>query len=180
MSISNFILKKLGWTHHVDIEIPPKAVICIAPHTSNYDFIFGQLFAKANNIKASFFIKDTWFFFPMNLFFKALGGIPVNRSKKTSMTSRIAEAIKKEDKALLAITPEGTRQANPEWKKGFYYIALEAGIPILLAHIDFKKKEMAITKQIMPTGDIDKELKEIKAHYQAISGKHPERFETGL
>ncbi|MBQ8055827.1 MAG: 1-acyl-sn-glycerol-3-phosphate acyltransferase, partial [Paludibacteraceae bacterium] len=134
MSISNFILKKLGWTHHVDIEIPPKAVICIAPHTSNYDFIFGQLFAKANNIKASFFIKDTWFFFPMNLFFKALGGIPVNRSKKTSMTSRIAEAIKKEDKALLAITPEGTRQANPEWKKGFYYIALEAGIPILLAH----------------------------------------------
>ena len=64
----------------------------------------------------------------------------------------------------------------------FYYFphVLEAGIPILLAHIDFKKKEMAITKQVMPTGDIDKELKEIKAHYQAISGKHPERFETVL
>lgn len=64
-------------------------------------------------------MKKEWFFFPLGIFFKAIGGIPVNRDKRTSMVDQMAERFANSPQFHLAITPEGTRKANPEWKKGF-------------------------------------------------------------
>jgi 1-acyl-sn-glycerol-3-phosphate acyltransferase len=88
--------------------------------------------------------------------------------------------VAKESKVFhLAITPEGTRKANPDWKRGFYYIAKGAGIPILLAGIDFSTKTITIGKEIIPSGDIEKDMREIKLYFKDFKGKHPERFTIG-
>lgn len=98
------------------------------------------------------------------------------RDKKTSMTERLIQTAKESKVFRLCITPEGTRSYNPEWKRGFYHIAYGAGIPILLYGIDFEKKEIVCTKMIVPSGDIEKDLQEIKAYYKDFRGKHPENF----
>ena len=79
----------------------------------------------------------------------------------------------------LAITPEGTRKANPNWKKGFYYISLKAQVPIVLIGIDYEKKTISATKAIMPSGDINKDMREIKLYYKDFKGKHPENSALG-
>ena len=79
----------------------------------------------------------------------------------------------------LAITPEGTRKANPNWKKGFYHIAIGANIPIMLIGIDYSKKCITATKMFYPTGDINKDMNEIKLYFKDFKGKNPENFSIG-
>ena len=88
-------------------------------------------------------------------------------------------ALIKYKKFNLAITPEGTRKANPNWKKGFYFIALKAQVPIVLIGIDYSKKTISATKAIMPSGDINKDMREIKLYFKDFKGKHPENFALG-
>ena len=92
------------------------------------------------------------------------------------MTDNLADEARKMDEFRLCITPEGTRSPNPEWKKGFYFIALKADIPILLYGIDYERKLIQCTKSIIPSGDFDKDMAEIKAYYKDFKGKHPENF----
>lgn len=133
-----------------------KCVICAAPHTTNLDLFIGKLFYGAIGRKTSFMMKKEWFFFPLGLIFRAVGGIPVDRKRKTSLVDQMAQQFANSKKFHLAITPEGTRKRNPNWKKGFYYIALKAQVPIVLIGIDYATKTISSTKAIMPTGDIER------------------------
>jgi 1-acyl-sn-glycerol-3-phosphate acyltransferase len=126
--------------------------------------------------KAYFLIKKEWFFFPMSLIFKLLGGIPVDRSRKTSLTDQMTERYNSMEKFEVAITPEATRKRNPEWKKGFYYIALAANVSIVVAAIDYKKKEVDFKKIVIPSGDVDADISEIKECYKDVSARHPKNF----
>ena len=90
-----------------------------------------------------------------------------------------AEETKKRESFGLCITPEGTRSLNPEWKKGFYFIALKAGIPILLYGVDYEKKVIQCTKMIIPSGDVEKDMREIKLYFKDFKGKKPEKFSIG-
>lgn len=178
--ICSWILyKRMGWTKEVTIAHPDKYIICLAPHTSNWDFLIGQLYSRAENIKSNFLMKKEWFFFPLGPIFRRMGGIPVWRSKHTSMTDNLAQTAMQYKSFKLCITPEGTRSLNPEWKKGFYYIALKAQIPILLYGVDYEKKLISCTKSIIPTGDIDTEMHEIKLYFKNFKGKNPELFTIG-
>jgi 1-acyl-sn-glycerol-3-phosphate acyltransferase len=108
-----------------------------------------------------------------------MGGIPVWRSKKTSMTDNLVATAHQERACHLCITPEGTRSLNPEWKKGFYYIAQKAELPILLYGVDYEKRHIQCTKTIIPNGDIDSQMREIKLYFKGFKGKHPENFTIG-
>lgn len=176
-SICKFILSLIGWkiTGRMN-DLPKKSVICVAPHTSNWDLPLGLVVYKALGRKASFLIKKEWFFFPMNLIFNLLGGIPVDRSRKTSLTEQIAEIYAKKDDFQLAITPEGTRKKNSDWKKGFYFIALAANVPIVVAAFDYRKKEAQFIEIFEPTGDADADIEKIKKYYIGVTAKHPEYF----
>lgn len=173
------LLRKMGWTLQTDQPMPDKFIICLAPHTSNWDFVMGQLYSGATGLKSNFLMKKEWFFWPLGPIFKRLGGIPVWRSKHTSMTDNLAEAARKADTFHLCVTPEGTRSLNPEWKKGFYFIALKANIPILLFGLDYQRKCIVCTKTIVPNGNVDEQMAEIKRYYQNFMGKHPEKFTVG-
>ena len=170
------LYKKLGWTKCVTVAHPDKFIICLAPHTSNWDFIIGQLYAQAEGFKINFLMKREWFFWPLGVIFKSLGGIPVWRSKHTSMTDNLAETAKTKDSFKLCITPEGTRSPNTEWKKGFYFIALKAEIQILLYGVDYEKKKIVCTDSFTPSGNIDEDMPKIKSYFKDFKGKKPENF----
>lgn len=169
----------MGWTKIVTEEHPDKFIICLAPHTSNIDFLIGQLYMRAEGMNINFLIKKEWFFGPLGFVFRKVGGIPVYRSKQKRMTDRLAEMAISQTVFHLCITPEGTRSLNAEWKKGFYYIALKAHLPVLLYGVDYDKKLIQCTKSLIPTGDIDADMAEIKDYFKNFKGRHPENFTTG-
>ena len=173
------LYKHMGWTVNVTEPHPEKFIICLAPHTSNWDLLIGQLYNKSQGLKSNFLMKKEWFFWPLGSIFRRMGGIPVWRSKHTSMTDNLAETAKKLPAFKLCITPEGTRSLNPEWKKGFYFIAQKADIPILLYGVDYERKLIQCTKTIIPNGNVDEQMREIKLYFKSFKGKHPENFTTG-
>ena len=173
------LYKRMGWRTDTTVEHPDKYIICLAPHTSNWDFILGQLYMRAEGYRINFMMKKEWFWGPLGSFFKSIGGIPVWRSKKTSMTDNLAETAKNAESFHLCITPEGTRSRNPDWKKGFYYIALKAQIPILLYGLDYEKRLIQCTRSIVPSGDGEKEMRDIKLYFKDFTGKKPDLFTIG-
>jgi len=172
----SFLFKLIGWKSVLNEAIPSKCVFCVAPHTSNWDFVIGIIFYKSIGGTIHFLMKKEWFFFPMNLIFKSLGGVPVDRKKKSSVTEQMVALFHSNENFQLAIAPEGTREKNTQWKTGFYYIALTAGVPITLAYIDYSQKEIGVIKNFRPTGNEKQDIDEIKHCYSHIQAKHPTKF----
>lgn len=173
------LYKKMGWRANVTVQHPKKFIICLAPHTSNWDFLLGHLYAGATGIKSNFLMKSEWFFWPLGPIFKSMGGIPVVRSRNTSLTDTLAQTAVAASQFCLCITPEGTRSLTTEWKKGFYYIAHKAQIPILLYGLDYKRRLIECTKVIAPDGNIDAQMREIKLYFKDYQGKKPHLFSVG-
>lgn len=177
MNLAARILKCLGWSVTYTVPDYPKCIICVAPHTSNWDFILGELVIRSVGRKAGFLMKSSWFFFPLGYFFRAIGGIPVERKhKKTSLVEYLIEKFRNTPRLTLAITPEGTRKRVTNWHTGFLRIAYEAKIPIVLGAIDFPTKSIYVTETFQPTGDINDDMTAIKAYYRDFTGKYPENF----
>lgn len=177
MNISTFILYKLLRWHATDtLPRRTKAIICVAPHTSNWDFIIGQLYGHAAGLHSGFLMKKSWFFFPLGALFRRMGGIPIERSRHSSTTDTIAETARQASRFVIAITPEGTRSRVTKWRHGFYYIALKAQIPIQCYAIDYKHRHIIGTLEIHPTGDIQADLRRIMDYYRPVNALHPENF----
>ncbi len=181
MNISGWILKLFGW--RVDITVPdyPKCIICVAPHTSNWDFVLGELAIRSVGRKAGFLMKSSWFFFPLGYLFRAIGGIPVERGKKKgSLVESLIHRFNTEQSLKLAITPEGTRKPVADWHTGFLRIAYEADVPIVLGAINAPSKHITVTETFQPTGDVHEDLRRIKIYYRNFIGLHPDKFTIGL
>lgn len=179
-ALSRFIYRRLlGWKAVVGVPDFKKCIFCAAPHTTNWDLFIGKLFINAIGRKSGFLMKKEWFFFPLGGWFRSMGGIPVYRDKHTSMVDQLIARVKESDEFHLAITPEGTRSANPNWKRGFYYIALGAQIPIVLVGVDYERKCITAERYLIPTGDVENDMREIKQYFKNFKGKHPERFDVG-
>ncbi len=169
----------LGWTTEVTVPHRDKCVICVAPHTSNWDFVVAELYYTFLGRRASFLMKREWFVWPLGVLLRRLGGIPVWRSKATSLTDRLAEQARAAQRFELAVTPEGTRSLNTQWRRGFYFIALKAGLPIQLYAIDYSRRVISCTREIIPSGDVDRDMAAIKQYYRGFTGRHPDKFATG-
>lgn len=180
MNLWKTIFRLSGWKIQQDVNLPAKCVICVAPHTSNWDFLLGLASYRSLGRKANFLIKKFWFFFPMKYLMKYLGGIPVDRGvgRRGSLTTQVVELFRRSDYLNLAVTPEGTRSATTEWKTGFLVIAHEARVPIILAALDFSTKTIKFMKQYEPSSDIATDLKRIKGFYadKAHFARYPDKF----
>ena len=178
MSLSQRILFRwLGFKEEVTIPLPGKYILALAPHTSNWDFVLGRLYSNAVGLKCNFLMKKEWFFWPLGVLMRRMGGVPVYRSRQMGSTDLLAKKAIEADEFRLCITPEGTRKPNREWKRGFYYIALKANIPIVLYGLDYERRLIKCTKMVVPTGDIEKDMQEIKEYFCEFKGRHPEKFE---
>ncbi|MBB6274932.1 1-acyl-sn-glycerol-3-phosphate acyltransferase [Porphyromonas circumdentaria] len=166
----------MGWKLIFPPDNPKKSVICVAPHTSNADFFVGKLYYSSIGRKASFMMKKELFFFPLGFFLKAVGGIPIDRSRKGEVVNTMVSLFQKRDVFSVAITPEGTRKPVEVWKSGFYRIALQAGVPIQLARIDFAQKEVGIFATFYPTGNEEADVCYIRSLYSSKQAKYPQNF----
>lgn len=188
MRLTQVIFKRLGWDFKVNVSVndAKKCVICVAPHTSNWDFIIGELAIRSAGLKAGFLMKSTWFFFPLGILLKAIGGVPVHRGKskdgKGSITESLTKAYAQSETLAIAVTPEGTRSKNPNWHKGALVIAAEAKVPLILAYIDYQNKIACLDKVLTPTGDLQADLNTILRYYhdKGYMAKFSEKFSTGL
>ncbi|MCW8956702.1 MAG: lysophospholipid acyltransferase family protein [Gammaproteobacteria bacterium] len=168
-------LRLAGWT--VDKRLPDenKYVLIVAYHTSNWDFIYGILAMWAMGERFFWVGKHTLFWGPFAYIFRFLGGIPVDRRAHHGFIARMVEQFNKHDVMKLTIVPEGTRSRVSYWKTGFYYIAMEAKVPIAFGYLDYKNKKVGVGKTFYPSGDIDKDMDAIRKFYQDKSGKCPEK-----
>jgi len=168
------ILKLIGWTS-IGSKVPvPKYVLIAAPHTSNWDFPLMLLVVLELRLQLYWMGKHTLFPFPFSGLMKWLGGIPINRAKSHNVVYEIVDQFKNNDNFVVLVPPEGTRRKVSAWKTGFYHIANSAEIPILMGYVDAEKKEAGFADFFYPTGDLDKDMKEIRGFYAEKKGLNAE------
>ena len=172
--LSALILKLAGWQVKGTLPNCRKFVIIAAPHTSNWDFPFMLLVSFAMEMKVYWMGKDAIFKKPFTGLFKWLGGIPIDRTSANNVVQQSIAILARHDTLALVVPPSGTRKRVIRWKTGFYHIAHGADIPIALGFLDYKKKTGGIGSSLLPSGDIDADMKIIRAFYARVTGKYPE------
>lgn len=179
--LAKLYFKLVGWK--IVTSFPSqvkKGVIVAAPHTSNWDFVYARLALYILKVPVKYTIKKEWIETPIaGWFLKKAGGIAIDRSKnkagkKTRMTEEMTRIMQENENIFIIVTPEGTRSYAPQWRSGFYYVAKNAGVPILLGFLNYKEKHAGIGPVITPSGDLEKDIEQIKDFYRPLSGKYPE------
>ncbi len=158
-------LRLMGWKIEGDFPSLNKFVLAVVPHTRNTDFIIGVLTRAVVDQKISYVGKKELFNPLTGWFFRALGGTPINRNSTENKVSSIAKIFKEKEVFRMAIAPEGTRKKVDKWKTGFYYIAMEAEVPILLVNFNYALKQVGFLKLFYPTGNIEKDFKEMESYF---------------
>ena len=173
--LGRWALKLGGWTL-IDNRPPERKYIIIgAYHTTNWDLLLALALLSALGIRPRWIGKDALFRGPLGPIMRFLGGIPVVRGARLNFVGQMAERIKQEEgDFVVVIAPEGTRKATDHWKTGFYYIALQAGVPIAFGFGDYPSKTCGIGGYLYPSGDIEADLEKIRAFYAQVHGFHPE------
>jgi 1-acyl-sn-glycerol-3-phosphate acyltransferase len=172
-SIARFLFCTLwGWKIEGEVKVP-KFVVAVVPHTSNWDFIVGILFRPASNINHCYYAgKSNLFVFPFGYLFRALGGIPVDRSKSNNFVEAVAKLYSEHEKFGICIAPEGTRKRVEKLKTGFYYLAKEANVPIILCKFDWGNKTASYGEPFYVTDDVEKDMEFINSYFRGTQGKN--------
>jgi 1-acyl-sn-glycerol-3-phosphate acyltransferase len=172
---SRLILKAFGWKLLDLPQRPAKAVVIAYPHTSNWDFPVTLLALAALPYGAQWVAKDTLFRGVLGPIMRGLGGVAVNRRERTGFVERVAEEFRKRDNFHLIIATEGTRSLQAGWKSGFYRIALAADVPVIMAVVDYGKREVGLLATIRLSGDEAADMAQIATCYQGRRGYRHEQ-----
>jgi len=168
------VLNLFGWRMLYRPLPGPRGIVVVYPHTSNWDFIVGLFGKWALNLPFRWLAKDSLFKSPLGGWFRSLGGEPVDRSAPQGMIRSQAERMNAADWYWLAITPEASRGYRPNWKSGFYHLAVEAKVPLCLVYIDYPNKTLAVIDHLHLSGDQEADLAAIRAVYEGHHGLYPE------
>jgi 1-acyl-sn-glycerol-3-phosphate acyltransferase len=166
-------LRLFGWTLSCPESLPRKFVFIAAPHTSTWDFPFMVATAWALKINISWFGKHTLFRAPFGWFFRAMGGIPVDRRSPQNLVQQAIQRFAVSDGLILGVPPEGTRRKVEHWKSGFYHIALGAEVPIGFGFLDFERRRCGVGGFIMPSGNVTADMDRVRSFYLDVRGRHP-------
>jgi 1-acyl-sn-glycerol-3-phosphate acyltransferase len=167
------LLNLIGWNVYFKPLPGPHGIAVVYPHTSNCDFFVGLLAKWAVGLQFRWLAKDSLFRGVMGAIMRYWGGVAVDRSSPQGAIRRLAEKMLAEKWFWLAITPEGTRGYRPYWKSGFYRIALQAGVPLLLVSIDYGRKAVDVTKTLTLTGDEAADMAAIARAYADVKAMYP-------
>jgi lauroyl/myristoyl acyltransferase len=167
------LLQLFGWSVHHKSLPGPHGIAVVYPHTSNWDFLIGLLGKWTIGLHFRWLAKDSLFRGPMGPVMRYWGGVPVDRSAPMGATRALAERMLSEKWFWVAITPEGTRGYKPQWKSGFYHLALAAGVPVLLVCIDYGRKELRVSEHLRLTGDQEADMARIAAVYADCQALYP-------
>jgi 1-acyl-sn-glycerol-3-phosphate acyltransferase len=174
-ALCQFCLAVRGWKLQGHPPTAPKYVMITVPHTSNWDFPLALAMAFVYRFEMHWMGKDSLFSGWRGPIMRWLGGIPINRASRNNVVADTIAAFQASERLIVAIPPEGTRSKVDKWKTGFYYIALGADVPIGLAFLDYQRKVGGFLSTFLPTGNVEKDITDIRACYAGISGKYAEQ-----
>jgi 1-acyl-sn-glycerol-3-phosphate acyltransferase len=169
------ILRLIGWDVVTPPPKDPKMVMMAAPHTSNWDTFLMLVAASVYRVRIRFLVKDTLFWWPMGPLLRAFGGIPIDRSGNLGLVEQAAQVLREADRMMLAVAPSGTRTRTERWRSGFYWIAVQAQVPLVCGILDYGRKRASFGPRIEVTGDIRRDMDAIRAAYEGVTGKDPSK-----
>ncbi len=173
---NQWILKLMAWKIIGSLPNLKQYVLIVAPHTSNWDLVLGLVARFAVGVKINFLAKQQLFFFPLGTLLKALGGSPVDRTKKGNKVEQAVDLFQNQTHFKLGLAPEGTRSKVTRWKEGFYHIACQANAPIVMVGLDYLSKEVRISEPLWPNKNISEDFEQIIAFFRTIHGKYPKEI----
>jgi len=165
-----------GWRFEGTIPNEPKFVIIVVPHTSNWDFIVGVEALFSLGLRVSFLGKHTLFRWPLGVFMRWLGGVPVERTVSKDRVAETIAAFDSAERLILAVAPEGTRKPVRNWRTGFYHVAHGAHVPIVPVAFDYGRKVVRLFPPFWTTGDADGDIRQIKSLYAGVIARNPDNF----
>ena len=171
-AVGRALLRWMGWTVEGEVPNRPKLVIAVAPHTSNWDFVVGIAAMFALDLKIGYLGKHTLFRWPFGGIMRWTGGIPVDRSSRHGVVGDSVAAFAATERRILAIAPEGTRSQVRQFKSGFLQIARGAGVPVVLATLDWGARVVRFGPTFDPGEDIEADRRRTEAFYAPIRGKN--------
>lgn len=174
------LLRLIGWRIRGHFPDRPKAVVILAPHTSNYDGLVTVATLLALGLRLNFFMKHTAFPWPLGGLIRWFGGVPVHRDASRDLVTASAAKFAEKAQLLVAIAPEGTRHAAESWKSGFYWIAHRAQVPIICVGYDYARREVRLLGELTPCGDFGADLPLLLARFDGITPRRPERLSAPL
>jgi 1-acyl-sn-glycerol-3-phosphate acyltransferase len=157
-ALGRLVMRVSGWSFRGDVPNVAKAVIIVAPHTSNWDFPIGAAAMLATDLELRFLGKHTLFSGPLGWLMRTLGGIPVDRSRGAGVVDDMAELFANSDQLLLALSPEGTRSEVQRWKSGFHRIARAAEVPIVAVALDYGPRQIHFGPVLVAGDDLEADI----------------------
>ena len=170
------VLKALGWRIEGELPRVPRCILIVAPHTSNWDFVFGLAAKLALRLRASWLGKDSLFRFPFRGLLEFVGGIPVNRTDAAGVVASAVAGLQSKPQVFLALAPEGTRSKVSRWKTGFHRIARGAAVPICGVRLDFSRRVLGLGPLLETSDDVEGDLRIIQGWFSAEMARRPENY----
>ena len=167
------ILRMGGWRMVGRFPDIPKLVLIGAPHSSNWDGVWGFAAKMAMGLDIKILGKDSLFRVPLlGAALRHLSVIPVDRSAAQGVVEQAAAMIAQADRLWFGLAPEGTRKPVERWKPGFWRIAKAADVPVLPAYFHYPEKIIGIGEPFWLSDDMNADIARIRTWYRPWQGKH--------
>lgn len=172
-ALGRTLLRLGGWRVVGAFPDLPKLVLIGAPHSSNWDGVWGFAAKLALGLDIKILGKDSLFRVPLlGRLLRWLGVIPIDRSAAHGVVGQMAAMMRAADQLWLGLAPEGTRKPVEHWKTGFWKIAHVAGVPVLPAYFHYPDKVIGIGPPFELGDDMAADLARIRAWYRPWQGRH--------
>jgi len=171
-ALARLLLRVAGWKIVGEVPSVPKYVLIAAPHTSNWDFVWAMSIAIVLRVKLHWFGKHTLFGPVFGRILRRWGGMPIRRHERANRVADMAGQLQRADSMVLLVPAEGTRGYAEHWKSGFYRIACAADVPIVMGYLDYAHRRGGFGPTLMPSGDVNSDMRTIRAFYEGLAGKH--------
>ncbi|KAF1689621.1 lysophospholipid acyltransferase family protein [Pseudoxanthomonas koreensis] len=166
------VLRLGGWRVTGTLPDLPKVVLIAAPHSSNWDGIWGMAAKLALGVDIRVLGKHALFWWPLSVLLHRLGVIPLDRSRPQGVVEQAVELVRNSPQLWFALAPEGTRKPVEKWKSGFLKIAHGAGVPVLMAYFHYPERIIGIGPLFHTTGDLDADMAAVREWYRPWQGRN--------
>lgn len=174
--IGRVVFKLIGWKLEGNLPNRSKLVLAALPHSSNFDFILALSVIWGWGLKLNYMGKHTLFKFPHGLFFRAVGGIPVDRRSPQGLIEKMTDEFNSRPSLMLGIAPEGTRNSDGTLKAGFARIANAASVPVVPVIVNYKTKTLTLGTPITDLSSVESIIAAVKTQGQSGHRRAPAKL----